>query len=147
MSNIIFTDPCDPPPTDDNNDCVVVDAAFTVFALAGDDFIATDLKGQIEAAMNGGAFDNADVPVGNIVSVSYVELTGDPGPDDNANGATNVRSIGSSNNNSNTAVIAGAAVGAAVVIGALVFYRRRHSRATDEMEYIPPVGAEGGSSA
>jgi hypothetical protein len=121
---------------------------LTVFALATDPTLATDLKGQIETAMNDDrAFDDADATdtnTGNIESVTYVELTADNGNTDSSNGAANqVRSIGSSNN-SNTAVIAGAAVGAAVVIGALVFYRRRHSKATEEAQFN---SAAGGSSA
>lgn len=122
---------------------------MTVFALVEDTTIATDLKGQIAAAMNDGAFDNADVTdtsAGNIDSVSYIELEADAGQPDSTNGSTNqVRGIGSSNNNNNTAVIAGAAVGALVVLGALVFYRRRHSQASKEAEFTPPVG--GGSSS
>jgi LPXTG-motif cell wall-anchored protein len=98
--------------------------------------------------MNEGEFDDVDDTVtitGNIVKVSYVVLTPADDGTDSTNGSTNqVRSIGTSDNNSNTAVIAGAAVGAAVVIGALVFYRRRHSKATEEADFDSPVG---GSSA
>jgi LPXTG-motif cell wall-anchored protein len=116
---------------------------------AADVTTTTALKGRIATAMNEGKFDNVDdtlTSTGNIVKVSYVELTPEDARTDPPNGgSTNqVRSIGTSDNNSNTAVIAGAAVGAAVVIGALVFYRRRHSKATEEADFDSPVG---GSSA
>jgi LPXTG-motif cell wall-anchored protein len=115
---------------------------------AADVTTTTALKGRIATAMNEGEFDDVDDTVtitGNIVKVSYVVLTPADDGTDSTNGSTNqVRSIGTSDNNSNTAVIAGAAVGAAVVIGALVFYRRRHSKATEEADFDSPVG---GSSA
>jgi hypothetical protein len=142
VSNIFFTVECAIPPTDGSS-CVVVDAELTVFTLNQDVTIATALKALIQTAMNGGAFDDADATdtgTGNITSVAYVELTGDDDESDPDGNINEVRSAGSSDNNSNSAVIAGAAVGAAVVLGALVFYRRRHSQAAREAEFIPPVG-------
>lgn len=72
----------------------------------------------------------------NIVGLNFVPtLQADASTKDQP---TQVRSSSNNGGENSAGVVIGAGVGAVVVLGALVFFRRRHSRMSDESADLQP---------